>query len=364
MNRRFFLGLPLLAYAKPQDLRQRIPEWMRQHSVPGLWVTTIEGGKIVMAEGFGVRNASDAKQPIDADTIFEAASLTKQVTAHVAHALAKEGKLDFDKPLHDYVPALTDPLSKTVTARHVMSHSSGWPNWRNEKDEQLVPQFAPGSKYRYSGEGYVYLARVLEQVADMGFGELVQKRVFDPFEMTSSALFWIPDRGERMALGHDRKGVLRDARMGRKLWGLAATTMSKPIARWRYADSEELLAKAGLPPLPNMIVPNAASSMYTTGPDYAKFVLNAIKNPELRKQYTTIREGLGWGLGWAIEQTEGRQFLWQWGNNGGYKNFVMMDPVAESGVFVFTNGDSGQKVCDRVVVEATGMKHPALSWLS
>jgi CubicO group peptidase (beta-lactamase class C family) len=363
MNRRLFLGLPLLACAKPKELRQQIPAWMRRHSVPGLWVTTIERGKVAMAEGYGVRSVEN-KVPVDGQTIFEAASLTKQVTAHVAHQLAKEGKLDFNKPLHDYVPALADPVSKTVTARHVLSHSSGWPNWRNEKDQQLVPQFAPGSKYRYSGEGYVYLSRVLEQVADLGFSELVQKRVFDPLQMSSSALFWLPARKDRMAVGHNRNGEVLNAPMKTKFWDLATATMSKPVAVWRYADSEKLLLNAGVPPLPNRMLPNAAASLHTTGPDYAAFVLNAIKNPDLRKQYTTIREGLGWGLGWAIEQTGGRQFLWQWGDNSGYKNFVMIDPVAESGVFVFTNGDSGQRVCERVVTEATAMKHPALSWLS
>ncbi len=336
---------------------------MRQFSVPGLWLTRFERGRIVMAEGFGVRSAR-SRTAIDGGTVFEAASLTKQVTAYVAHSLVKEGKLDLNKPLQDYVPALTDPVSKTVTALHVLSHSSGWKNWRNEKDEQLVPQFAPGSKYRYSGEGYVYLSRVLEQVADMGFNELVQKRVFDPLGMADSSLYWTPDLGERMAVGHDRKGEPREARMGRKFWELATTTVGKPLPGWRYTDSEQLLVKAGVPPLPNMIVPNAAASLHTTGTDYAKFVLNAIKNPDLRKQYTSIRDGLGWGPGWAIEQVQGRQFLWQWGDNGGYKNFVMIDPVAESGVFVFTNGDAGQRVYERVVNEATGIEHPALSWLS
>lgn len=98
MHRRFFLTLPLLAYAKPEELSARIPEWMRRYKVPGVWVTTFAGGKVTMAEGFGVRSVA-GKQPVDGETIFEAASLTKQVTAYVAHGLAAEGKLDFDKPL-------------------------------------------------------------------------------------------------------------------------------------------------------------------------------------------------------------------------------------------------------------------------
>ena len=252
MNRRLFLGLPLLAYAKPQDLRTQIPIWMQYGSVPGAWVTVIERGKIVLAQGFGVRN-SETKQPVDSETIFDAASLTKQVTAYVAQALAKEGKLDFDKPLNAYVAALPDPVSKTVTARHVMSHSSGWPNWRNEKDQQLVPQFAPGSAFRYSGEGYVYLSRVIEKVAEASFMELVQQRVFDPLAMASSSMVRRLDRADRMASGHNPKGEVRDGTVHLRFWELAKTK-SKPVLSWRYEDVEAAMIEAGQPAVANGVV--------------------------------------------------------------------------------------------------------------
>jgi CubicO group peptidase (beta-lactamase class C family) len=370
MNRRLFLGFPAIAmgaFAAPgKDFHARISTWMQYGPVPGAWITVVERGKVVSASGFGVRSV-ETQQPVDSQTIFEAASLTKQVTAYVAHSLVKEGKLDFDKPLNDYVPALPDAISKTVTSRHVLSHSSGWPNWRSESKDPLVPGSKPGERYRYSGEGYVYLSRVLEQVSDQPFPELVQRRVFDPLGMSSSSLVRLLDREDRMAKGHNGRGEPRDRKNSAKIWDLVKDS-GKPITSWRYADSEALLLKNELPVLPNMMTINAAASMCTTGPDYAKFVLHAIKNPALRKRYTTIREGkdwsLGWGLGWGIEHVAGRDFLWQWGDNGGYKNFVILDPVAESGVFVFTNGDSGMRVCDRVVTAATGIEHPALLWLS
>lgn len=76
-----------------------------------------------------------------------------------------------------------------------------------------MPQFAPGSKDRYSGEGYVYLSRVLEEVSGQGFVSLVQKRVLDPLAMGSSALFRWPEREGRMAVGHDRQGQAMAAKM-------------------------------------------------------------------------------------------------------------------------------------------------------
>src|ERR1700751_917904 len=93
--------------APPKEFFSSLPSWMDVAPVPGVWVTWIEGGKVAWAQGFGVRNA-DTKQSVDAETIFEAASLTKQVTAYVAHSLRAEGKLDFDKPLYDYVADMSD----------------------------------------------------------------------------------------------------------------------------------------------------------------------------------------------------------------------------------------------------------------
>ncbi|MBI2688963.1 MAG: serine hydrolase [Acidobacteria bacterium] len=113
--------------------------------------------------------------------------------------------------------------------------------------------------------------------------------------------------------------------------------------------------------------PNAAASMVTTANDYARFVAAAMKNAELRKPHVTMRTGkdwmLGWGLGWGIERTGGREYLWQWGDNSGYKNVVFGEPASGSGVFVFTNGDAGQAIYDRVVRHVTRHDHPALLWI-
>jgi CubicO group peptidase (beta-lactamase class C family) len=358
------LAAPLKTSAQ-KELAADVLNWMTVAPVPGVWITWLERGKVGWEQGFGVKNA-ETKQAVDAMTMFEAASLTKQVTAFVAHALHSEGKLDFDKPLNEYVDAMTDPRAQTVTTRHVLSHTSGFPNWRSKKGEVLTPDFTPGERFSYSGEGYVYLSRVLEKIADKPFGELVQQRVFDPLGMTNSSLARLQERESQVATGHDRRGRVLDVTNKKRIWE-AAKEMGKPITSWRYKDMEASLANAPIPPLPNFMTPNAAASMCTTGPDYAKFVLHAIKNPQLRKQQIAIREGagwkLGWGLGWGIEQAGGHEYLWQWGDNGGYKNIVMIVPVAETGVFVFTNGDAGMRICDRVVTHATGFEHLAFLWI-
>ncbi len=350
----------------PKRFLEELPRWMQVAPVPGVWITWLERGKVGWQQGFGVRNAA-TRRPVDADTIFEAASLTKQITAYVAHELRSEGKLDFDQPLNRYVGDRADPAAQGITARHVLSHCSGLPNWRSKPGEPLRPEFPPGQAYRYSGEGYVYLSRALENITGRAYGELVEERVFGPLGMSGSSVFRRQDREERMATGHDRRGNVLPLDGKQRFWSIASAA-EKPVAAWRYDDAGDALTKAGLPAIPNNLTPNAAASICTTGPDYAKFVLRAVRNPALHELHTVIRHGTGWrfgfGLGWGVEQTAGRTFLWQWGDNGGYKNFVAVDPVAQTGVFVFTNGDSGLRICDRVAAHANGVEHAAFFWLS
>jgi CubicO group peptidase (beta-lactamase class C family) len=290
------------------------------------------------------------------------------VTAYAAFALRGRGELDFDRPLAEYVDDLRDPAARTVTARHVLSHSSGFPNWRDfqpgEPLPDLKPAFAPGSKYQYSGEGFFYLQRVMEQITGNGFGQVADDFVFRPLGMSSSSLVWDPATVDRTALPHNRRGEPRRGwdKGARALRAFAASA-GKPVAALRYAEYSACTRDAGDPVLPNWMLPNAAASMVTSAEDYARFVAAAIRNPELARQQIPINDFLGWGLGWAIERAGGRTCLWQWGDNGGYKNFVLAEPASGDAVFVFTNGDAGARVYDRAVTHVTGRDHPALFWL-
>jgi CubicO group peptidase (beta-lactamase class C family) len=301
-------------------------------------------------------------------TLFQAASLTKQVTAHVALALNESGRLDLDRPLVSWVDDLRDPVARTVTARHVLSHSSGFRNWRSVEAGQplpeLIPAFPPGSQYMYSGEGYFYLQRVMEQITGRGFGQIVQESVFDPMRMKSSTLVWDPATMDRTALPHDRKGEVRKdwdkAARGVRQW---AEANGKTVESLRYEDSVAAAREAGKPALPNWLLPNGAASMMTSAEDYSRFLCSALRRARIADQQVKVNEYLGWGLGWAVERIGGRTYVWQWGDNGGFKNFVLAEPASGNALFVFTNGDGGARVYDRIITHATGRDHPALLWL-
>ena len=351
----------------PSSYTAELTTLMRAAPVPGAVIGALQGHKLSWIAPLGVR-AEGSPEPITASTLFQAASLTKQVTAYAAFALRAQGKLDFDRPLVSYVDDLPNASARVVTVRHVLSHSSGFPNWRSSEASKpvpdLVPAFTPGSRFQYSGEGFFFLQRILEQIRGVGIGQLISDLVFQPLGMTSSTLVWDPDTLARTALPHDRHGELRKGwdKSARAVRAYAAR-IGKPVAALRYQDYAAATREGGDPVLPNSMIPNCAASLVTSAEDYARFLAAAIRNPELGQQQVAINEFLGWGLGWAIERAAGHVYLWQWGDNGGFKNFVLAEPSTGGAIFVFTNSDAGAHVYDRVLTHATGHDHPALFWL-
>lgn len=372
MLRRCFLQqslmAPLLAgdwkSAPPSSFQTQIATWMKWASVPGVVAGALRNRRLSWIRAYGVQEARGSV-PVTQATLFQAASLTKQLTAHAAWALHKQGKLDFDRPLVEYADDLPNPEARKVTARHVLSHSSGFPNWRFTEDRKktvdLVPEFAPGTRYRYSGEGYFYLQRVLEQLTSQGYGRLIRNLVFEPCGMTASSVVWDPARLSQMAVPHDRRGEKRQGwdKSARALRAYAERR-NQSVDDLRYEDYSAFTRESGDPVLPNWMLPNGAASLVTSAEDYARFLALALGNPELTKQQVVISDSLGWGPGWAIERAADRTYLWQWGDNGGYKNFVLAEPATGSALFVFTNGDAGARVYDRMVRDVTGHDHPAL----
>lgn len=368
--------IPLLASALPNlqagELKpSQIARWMEMASVPGVSLTIIRNGRIAKELALGVRDAQSGK-PLDNTCYFELASLTKQFTAYIAHELRAAGTFDFDKPLNDYLgTAKADPAAAGRTARHVLSHGAGFPNWRQSAGEPLKPEFEPLARFRYSGEGYVYLVRAIEAATQAAFGDLIHTKIFDPLGMKDSAVCWTPALQPLMAQGHDSNGRLRNTAFRNPLWAYAEANVKTAPRSWTFDQTEAIYKAMGVPAVPNMLTPNYASSICMTGPDYARFALHMLQSGRastLTAFETTIRETattrLGWGLGWGVQKTQRNHTrLWQWGDNRGYKNFVLLDPEREAGVVVLTNGDAGRQVYDRTITALYG-DQPALLWLA
>jgi CubicO group peptidase (beta-lactamase class C family) len=331
------------------QLEKDVPDLMKKDGVPGLSMAVIRGGKTAWVHGFGIKEATNG-QPVTGNTVFEAASLSKPVFAYGVLKLVELGKLDLDVPLTTYLPkpfiAGDERLAK-ITARIVLSHRTGFPNWPAD-DGSVSIYFTPGERFSYSGEGYIYLQRVVEQITGKPLNEYMTEAVFTPLGMTSSSYVWRPDFDALTATGHDSNG--------------------KPTELWKPKEA------------------GAASTLNTTAKDYALFVeavlngkglkpttLHEMETPQIaldpecriciKHEPKQLSRNLFWGLGWGIERKDGTDVLWHWGDNGSFKCFVMAEPRTKSAVVMFANSENGLEIAKPVIDEAMGTESLAFDWL-
>ncbi len=328
-------------------LKKIIPTLMKEGGVPGLAIALARNGDLVWFRGFGVKNAR-TNEPVDDSTVFEAASLSKPVFAYAVLKLVDAGKFDLDKPLNQYLPGNydvgADPRLGQITARRVLSHTTGFPNWRSG---DLKIHFTPGERFSYSGEGFVYLSKVIEHVAGEKFNDFMKRMVFEPLGMTSSSYVWQESYDALKVFRHNSRG--------------------------------EAVSQNKTPPGAS----NAAASLHTTAADYGRFVAAILQGkglkPETRKLMLTpqaqVREGgagsinrpqakpfpnVYWGLGWGLQTTRDGLSFWHWGDNGDNKAYVVAFDKEKTGVVVFANSMNGLSIAPEIVAEALGGEQPAL----
>jgi CubicO group peptidase (beta-lactamase class C family) len=353
-----------------------LPRLMELAQVPGIGMGIVHEDRVAWQNHAGVMDAT-SKQPVTAGTIWPAASLSKPVFAYGVLSLVDEGKLDLDRPLNSYVEghAPADARGDKITPRHVLSHTTGYVNWRNRPEMALTPSFEPGARFQYSGEGFYYLQRAVEKVTGNGFEQFMQERVFGPLGMRSSTYFWREDAATRLVSGHNRgtptPPFVRD--FSTRLFAVAAGS-KKPLSQWTHEDIVAAMAKMSPAPpmLPNFIVPNAAGSLITTVADYSAFLIRLMSDstglrPATRQAMaapqSNINSALNWGLGWGLEKDHGRDYLWHWGDNGAWKAFVLAHPQSRSAIVIFTNGSNGLRLIERVLMATTGHAHVAFLWI-
>ena len=316
------------------DFATILPPLLEKYNVPGASVAVLVDGEIALVHGYGRLHAEESAPAVDAHTVFQAASLSKPVVAYGVHRLlaAGTGGFDLDRSLTDYRPPdepydHDDPRLKRITARMVLSHSTGFPNWRpgnwSDDPKPLRIKFDPGTRFQYSGEGYVYLQRVVEQITGETLDVYLRQSVLDPLEMKASSFVW-EERFETVhAVPHDGKG--------------------QPQDKWRPTSAL------------------AAGTLQTTAADYARFlqaVLGDGPSDEAGDSWltraSTIDERLGWSLGWGFEETEDGNLFWQWGDDGPFKALVAGSHSLGVAVVVFTNGQNGLNVARPVVERVLG----------
>ena len=331
---------------EPRRFDQRITQLMDSARIPGLSIAILRQNKLTYSKGYGLTKA-DSTQRVTSATIFEAASLSKPVFAYAVLQLVEAGLLDLDKPLYQYLPypdVAADERYQKITARLVLSHRSGFPNWRkNRASNQLSMAFAPGQRFGYSGEGFVYLQKVVEKLTGKPIKEVMVERVLKPLSMTNSSFIWQPAFNAHVAQPHDETGK------------------TEP----KYKPEQA----------------NMAYSLHTTADDYARFI-HAILTPtglkastidqmltpqsQLPQRFadtTTLSPGLFWGLGFGLERVGRDTYFWHWGDNGSFKCYVTANRTRKDAVVYFSNSANGIDIADRILALTLGGQHPAFAFL-
>jgi CubicO group peptidase (beta-lactamase class C family) len=319
---------------------------LRDAKVPGLSIAVIRGGGAIEITTAGVRNES-ISAPVEADTVFEAASLSKPVFAYAVLQLIDAGVLSLDTRLSRHAPDYLsdDPRAAGITVGNVLSHTTGLPNWRN-KEYRLKTYFPPGERFSYSGEGFVWLQRAVEAMSGEPLDVLARRLVFEPLEMHHSGFVWRPDFDVNHADPHDA--------------ALSPGLKNKPAAA------------------------NSAASLHTTAADYARFLQAVLSGTRLKPATASLwlepqvrlrrhclqclsdmpeaDQRIAWGLGWGLEPEGGTFF--HWGDNGRFKALVMGSVADRSAVIAFANGENGMAIMPELIDQLMPGDHPVFRWLN
>jgi len=323
----FLLAHPALAQKDTlqASLLKDVPVWMAANYVPCVGVGLIENKKIKWVKVFGQLQAGHPAPP---NTLFNIASQTKPVTAMLTLKLVQAGKWDLDEPLSHYwidPDIRNDPYLDKLTTRTVLSHQSGFPNWRSDNGgTKLHFNFEPGTKFGYSGEGFEYLRHALEEKFHRTMDILLDSVLTTPWHMKDTR-YWTENLDTaRFAQWHDGQGR-------------------------RYTISIQTSV-------------SAADDLITTVEDYCRLGINTMKgaglSDSLFKDMTSpqvkIKENYYRGLGWGLIKglPNGEYALEHGGSDVGVRTMAVFLPVSGSGIVVMTNGDNGMFISDQVIKSA------------
>ena len=311
--------------------------------VTGVGIAIFHDGAVRYLHAYGHRDVEKALA-LTPSSVMTSASLSKAAFATVVMNLVQHRVLDLDRPISEYLPKPLpsypayadlrgDDRYRTLTLRMLLSHTSGFANWRAfEEDRRLKVHFTPGSRYAYSGEGIDLAQFVVETVTGKTATVLMRETLFEPLGMTRTSMIWQSRFETDFANGYDE--------YGRSLG---------PEKRSR---------------------PDAAGSMQTTLADYATFLASVLQHrtvdertatemlrpqiaihsahqfPSLARDSTHANDGiaLSYGLGWGVYSTPlGRAFFKE-GHDEGWRHLALLFDSTRAGILIMTNSSNGEGI--------------------
>lgn len=312
-----------------------------------------DGGDPIYKHAFGVRSF-ETNVPIETSDIFELASVSKQFTAMGIMMLKQEGKLNYSDPLEKYIPSLP---YQGITILNLLNHTSGLPDYQAVMDahwdknkvasnpdiieylKKFSPpkNFEPGEKYSYSNTGYVLLGTIVEVVSGKDFVEFCKDKIFDPLQMTSTAI-----------RSNDQKADLNNLAYGH----IFVPEKNKFVRADSFPSSNYTIWLGGR---------KGPGRVSSTVDDLLKWdqalYTNQLVNQETLKDAfapATLNDGTlsNYGFGWEIiPESEAGKVVWHNGDNPGYKTIIVRYLDAGKTLIVLNNNYNSQFEAAREAVD-------------
>jgi CubicO group peptidase (beta-lactamase class C family) len=324
-----------------------IPKRMHELLIPAVAVALVDHGDVAWRKGYGISNKTTGT-PATPETVFQAASISKSVTAWGVMRLVQDGTLNLDAPAERYLTRWHLPLSQFdtsgVTIRRLLSHTAGLSlhGYRGLESSRPLPtleqslsgdtggaggvhlEMQPGTRFSYSGGGYTLLQLIIEEASHEKFSDYMRREVLQPLGMEHSSFEWTPDIQARTASPYDRSG--------------------NRLPNYLYTEA-------------------AAAGLYTTAVDLAKFVAasmagpngepagRGVLTPQTIRQMTSPAPATNgtYGLGFQIQKLPGGlHMVYHPGGNPGWGAIFVELPEKSAGVAVLTDSDSGEILATQV----------------
>jgi CubicO group peptidase (beta-lactamase class C family) len=343
------------------EIDATVTRLMRAAKVTGVGIAILNDQKIVYLKAYGFRDKEKAL-PLTPDSIMSGASLTKVAFADMVMQLVQEHILELDKPVYQYLPKplpqyaeykdlAGDERYKKITARMLLSHTSGFPNWRwFTDDKKLRIYFEPGARFAYSGEGLALLQLVVETVTSKPLGDLMHERVFQPMGMDRSSMVWEQAFEDNYANGYDEE----ERSLGpqkRKRAGAAGSMLTTPRDFARFMQG--VMKSTGLRPetRETMLSPQIQ-------------ILSKHEFPPLSTETTDEHKSirLSYGLGWGLYWTPRGKAFFKEGHDDGWRNYTVCFDDAKVGILIMTNSSNGEGIYkEHLYADRVGRLHSVQS---
>jgi CubicO group peptidase (beta-lactamase class C family) len=356
------ISLPLRAQAPAgwSDFTKLFQSYVDGDKVVGASVVVLKAGKETGRYDTGFADRS-AGVRVDSQTIFHWGSITKSLTAISIMQLRERGKLSLDDKIVKWVPelrAMHDPYNMidSITIRMVMSHTAGFqnPTWPYGNDQpwepfepttwnQLVAMmpyqqllFKPGSRYGYSNPGFVYLARVIEQITGDPWDAYVHKNIFAPLGMSrsyfrSTPYFLAAHRSHNYYVRRDSTAPAS----GRLIDNGADFDpgITSPNGAWNAPVSDLVKYVAFLT---NALLPGMTRDRYDVVLPRASLAEMWKPGPSMSQSYESAPDQ--WmGLSFFVLDRNGQRILGHTGSQAGFRSFYYFDPETQAGVIAVFN---------------------------